>query len=117
MEVKAFVLHIAHRLNGVAVTGGTKGPKTNSGDGVVEIPAVPEIRLVDPTGVGDAYRGGFLKGYLRGLPLGRCAQIGALAATYCLEHEGPQGHEYSLATFLERFRIHFPDGPELDQLW
>jgi adenosine kinase len=104
-------------LEWVTVTRGAQGSEIHTRGEISIIPAVPEARLLDPTGVGDAYRGGFLKGFLRGLPLERCGQIGALAATYCLEHEGPQGQEYSLASFLERFRTHFPDGPELDRLW
>ena len=37
-------------------------------------------------------------------PWDLCARVGALTATYCLEHVGPQGHRYSIAEFVERFR-------------
>lgn len=108
---------LTERLEWITITRGDQGAEIFSRDGTTHISAVVPDILVDPTGVGDAFRGGFFKGYLRGLPLERCGQMGALAATYCLEHEGTQGHEFDLPAFLERFRRHFPDGRELDLLW
>ena len=70
----------------------------------------------DPTGVGDAFRGGFLAGYGRGWDWRTCGQMGALAATYCLEQMGTQGHCYTPAEFINRFRQHFEDGGKLDIL-
>lgn len=61
----------------------------------------------EPTGVGDAYRGGFLKGYLHQLPLECCCMVGALAATYCLESVGPQGHSFTPPEFAVRFENEF----------
>jgi hypothetical protein len=42
--------------------------------------------------------------------------MGTLAATYCLEHEGTQGHSYTPAEFIARFRQHFDDRGELNRL-
>jgi hypothetical protein len=42
--------------------------------------------------------------------------MGALTATYCLEHEGPQGHSFTLQQFVERFRSHFDDDGDLARL-
>ena len=97
---------------------------TRGGDGAVitadgdqyQIPVVPPRQIVDPTGVGDAFRGGFLTGYSRGFGWELCGQMGNLAATYCLESDGPQGHIYSIGEYIERFRIHFDDEGQLDQL-
>jgi adenosine kinase len=66
--------------------------------------------------VGDAFRGGFLAGYSRGLGLEICAQMGALAASYCLENHGTQGHFYNPEDFVKRFRQHFNDNGQLDIL-
>jgi adenosine kinase len=77
---------------------------------------VPTEHIVDPTGVGDAFRGGFLTGYGRGWDLELCGQMGSLAATYCLEQAGPQGHSYTSAEFVTRFRQSFDDHGKLDQL-
>jgi adenosine kinase len=80
------------------------------------IPAVPPKKIIDPTGVGDAFRGGFLTGLGFGLDLELCGKIGALAACYCLETDGPQSHYYSAADFVTRFRKHFDDRGKLDIL-
>ncbi len=85
-------------------------------DGVsVHIPTVPEDKIVDPTGVGDAFRGGFLSGYAHGLDWKLCGEIGSLAAVYCLEQNGPQSHSYSKQEFVNRFRKSFDDAGKLDE--
>ncbi len=98
------------------VTCGETGAVLNTQAGESSIPAVPEHAIVDPTGVGDAFRAGFLKGYLHQLPLELCAQMGSLAATYCLESRGPQSHSFDLAEFVARFRRPFDDHAALDRL-
>lgn len=80
------------------------------------IPAVAPAGAAEPTGVGDAYRGGFLKGYLHELPLDCCCMIGTLAATYCLESTGPQGHRFEPAEFSQRFEQEFGTRCDLRQL-
>jgi len=76
------------------------------------VPAVPPHRIVDPTGVGDAFRGGFLKGMARGASYTVCARLGSVAATYALEHLGGQSHAYSWHEFLARYEAHYgnPEG-------
>jgi len=71
---------------------------------------------VDPTGVGDAFRGGFLAGYSHGWGWTLCGQIGSLAAVYCLEQKGPQNHFYTRTEFVRRFREHFDDAGILEEL-
>ena len=55
--------------------------------------------IVDPTGVGDAYRGGLMKGLAHGADDAVCARLGSVAATYALEHLGGQSHAYTAAEF------------------
>jgi adenosine kinase len=100
----------------VVVTCGKKGSDIYTPSGVIHIPIVPTQQVVDPTGVGDAFRGGFLVGYARGWSLELCAQMGTLAATYCIEQTGPQGHAYTPEEFVTRFRLHFDDHGKLDTL-
>jgi len=100
----------------VVVTCGERGADIHSANGSIHIPAVPPRSVADPTGVGDAFRAGFLKGHVHGISLERCGQMGALAATYCLEHDGTQGHQFDLTSFVARFRQHFGDAGELDRL-
>lgn len=80
------------------------------------INAIAPKGAAEPTGVGDAYRGGFLKGYMHQLPLECCCMIGTLAATYCLEGTGPQGHHFEQAEFGERFEDQFGDECDLQTL-
>ena len=80
------------------------------------IPTVPPEKIVDPTGVGDAFRGGFLRGYQLGLDWQTCGQMGALAATFCLEQRGTQSHSYTPAEFVARYRTCFHDGGAMDVL-
>ena len=100
----------------LVITRGKDGADLYVGGDSVHIPTVPEDEIVDPTGVGDAFRGGFLAGYSRGFDWKLCGEIGSLAAVYCLEQRGPQSHGYTRKEFIERFRKHFDDGGKLDQL-
>ncbi len=107
---------ILRRVRVLVVTRGAEGSSIYAEGEEYRIPVVPPTRIVDPTGVGDAYRGGFLAGYARGWDWEQCGKMGALAATYCLEQQGPQSHHYSRAEFVARFRQHFDDGGRLDAL-
>lgn len=100
----------------IVVTRGENGASIYADGAEIVIPIVPAKQVIDPTGVGDAFRGGFLTGYANGLSWELCAQIGAVAATYCIEHNGPQNHHYTREEFVQRFRTHFDDGGKLDQL-
>ncbi len=85
---------------------------THGADGVViqqtghddmRVAVVPAATIVDPTGVGDAFRAGFLAARSWGMGLERAAQLGSLLATYCLESLGPQ--EYVLDQTAGRERL------------
>jgi len=93
----------------LVITKGESGSTVITRKEELDIPAVPPEEILDPTGIGDAYRGGFLTGYSFQLDLKLCAEMGALAAAYCLEVDGPQSHHYTPETFIIRFREHFDD--------
>jgi adenosine kinase len=107
---------ILQQTDFLVITRGEHGADVYSREETLHVPAVPPRVPADPTGVGDAFRGGFLKGYAHALSLERCGQLGALAATYCLEKEGTQGHTFTLGEFLARFRETFGGGNEIDRL-
>jgi adenosine kinase len=93
------------------VTRGEKGSTVITKEDWVDVPAVTPHRIVDPTGVGDAFRGGLMKGIALGLPYAICARIGAVAATYALEHLGGQSHSYTWNEFGARYAEHFGQLP------
>jgi adenosine kinase len=93
-------------LQRVAVRVITRGAKGSSveiaGEPRLDIPVAREVARVDPTGVGDAYRAGFLAGLAWKVPLERCAQLGSLLAAYAIEVVGTQEYRFD-GTFLTRF--------------
>ena len=100
----------------LVVTCGEKGAIVKMDGKTYQIPIVPAEFIADPTGVGDAFRGGFLRGYRIDLDLQTCGQMGALAATYVLEQKGTQNHHYTIPEFIKRYREHFDDQGALDKL-
>lgn len=99
----------------LVVTLGEKGAQIYSGDETWLVDVFPPAKIQDPTGVGDAFRGGFLAGLSQGWPLDLCGRIGALSATYCLESVGPQGQSYTTEQFIKRFRERYDDGGLMDK--
>ncbi len=93
----------------VAVTFAEKGSELRYEGKVISIPVAPVIALVDPTGGGDAYRAGLIKGLLLNAELPVVGRMAALAATYVIEQQGPQEHSYSAEEFTARFDREFPD--------
>jgi adenosine kinase len=89
------------------VTRGEQGSSVITAGGQVDVPAVPPTRIVDPTGVGDAFRGGLMRGISLGLPYEICARMGSVAATYALEHMGGLSHAYTWDEFKTRYQHHF----------
>jgi adenosine kinase len=100
----------------IVATRGEQGSTIYTREGEVYIPIITPEQVSDPTGVGDAFRGGFLTGYSHRLDWETCGRMGALSATYCLEHKGPQEHNFSAREFINRFRQHFDDGGQLEVL-
>ena len=89
---------------GVRITTlGKNGARITSRDGLdITVPVAQEKVIKDPTGVGDAFRAGFLMGLGWGLELQRCAEVGSLLATYVIETVGTQEFELDKNEFIER---------------
>jgi adenosine kinase len=104
------------QVDNIVVTKGAEGAVIYAEGKEIVVPVTPEERIVDPTGVGDAFRGGFLAAYSRGWGWELCGQVGSLAAVYVLEQTGTQNHHYTRQQFVERFRKNYDDGGKLDQL-
>ena len=86
------------------VTYGEKGSDVLRASGErIPVPACPVTEVVDPTGAGDAFRGGFVTGLLRGVELPVCGRMGAVAAAYAIERYGTQSHRYTRDEFWARY--------------
>ncbi len=86
------------------VTLGSKGARIEEhGKETIVVGTPQEESKVDPTGVGDSFRSGFLAGLSWGLSHERCAQLGSMLATFCLETKGTQEYRFDHQLFMERF--------------
>jgi adenosine kinase len=94
---------VASRVDIRVTTHGENGVEIH-GSETLKIGVVPETGKVDPTGVGDAFRAGFLAAIAGGLSLERAAQLGSLIAVQVLETDGPQDWTWDRATALSRLR-------------
>jgi adenosine kinase len=99
--------HVLEEVSALIVTRGEHGSSICQHGDRIDVTAVMPNRIVDPTGVGDAFRGGFMKGMALGAPYQACAQMGSVAAAYALEHLGGQSHAYTLEEFNERYAEHY----------
>ncbi|OGH90629.1 MAG: hypothetical protein A2479_02715 [Candidatus Magasanikbacteria bacterium RIFOXYC2_FULL_39_8] len=85
------------------ITLGDRGSVIITKDTSIEIKPCPALSVDDPTGAGDAYRGGFFTGYTRGLDLKTCGQMASVAATYAVENYGTVNHSYTTEEFEKRY--------------
>jgi len=86
------------------VTLGSKGAIVEEhGQPNISVGVPTEKVKLDPTGVGDSFRSGFLAGLSWGLNHERCAQIGSMVATFCIETKGTQEYVFDKKTFMSRF--------------
>ena len=101
---------IAERVQTRVITKGKDGAViTTRGERPIEVKVANEVRKADPTGVGDAFRAGFLTGMACELGHERSAQIGSMLATYVVETVGTQEYELGRRRFLERFAEGYGD--------
>lgn len=107
---------ILERAGGVVVTLGPAGARMVVDGRDLFIPVAEADHIVEPTGAGDAYRAGLLRGLQLGLPWEVAGRMGALAAAYVLEQLGPQNHLYTVEEFIARYRENFDDEGALDAL-
>jgi adenosine kinase len=91
----------------VITTLGEKGSIISNSEFDVSIPTAKVHDVVDPTGAGDAYRAGLLKGIVTGRDIETAAKMGAVAASYAIEKYGTQDHRYTYEEFAERYKSNF----------
>lgn len=103
-------------VNTLVLTLGKKGSAIYHDGGTLAVPAAALDHVDDPTGAGDAYRGGFFAARLAGLSLEVCGKVGALCSVYALERMGTTAHAFTLDEFRARYAAYFGVEPALDAL-
>ena len=98
---------LLERTKAIITTLGDKGSVVATAEREVSIPSVRAARVLDPTGAGDAYRAGLIKGLVSGRPLEEAARLGATCASFAVEHHGTQEHRFTESEFWQRHRGHF----------
>ncbi|MEJ5208359.1 MAG: carbohydrate kinase family protein [Lysobacteraceae bacterium] len=100
---------IAQRVKAYIITRGGKGSEvhTDNGNGKMLIPAANAIRVVDPTGCGDAYRAGLIYGLMHDMDMATAGRIASLMGALKIEHLGPQNQRFDYEEFAEQFSQQF----------
>ncbi len=112
LEERVPVVVVTHGADGSTISAASNGGHTRYD--------VPPARLegeaVDPTGVGDAYRAGLVRGMRIGASWPAAGRMGSVAATYALEAQGPQPARYAIRDFMLRYQRNFGEEPALATL-
>jgi adenosine kinase len=112
LEARVPVLVVTHGADGSTISADSNGARVRHSIPVARL----ETKPIDPTGIGDAYRAGLIRGTRLGAPWPVAGRLGSLAAAYALESEGPQPARYSLEDFVRRYERNFGEEPLLKNL-
>lgn len=98
---------IASLVEVLVVTKGKEGSEITTEGNTVSVSACSVSNVVDPTGAGDAFRAGFLKGMSNGKGWKECAELGSVAASFAIAHYGTQEHTFTMEEFCERYKKNY----------
>nr|VFJ71980.1 MAG: adenosine kinase [Candidatus Kentron sp. FM]VFJ72164.1 MAG: adenosine kinase [Candidatus Kentron sp. FM]VFK19384.1 MAG: adenosine kinase [Candidatus Kentron sp. FM] len=98
---------VLERVQALIVTQGAKGSVIHTAKGQIEVPVLPVAEALDPTGCGDAYRGGILYGLLRGMDWETMGRIATLMGSINAEYMGTQSYRLTPDEIKERFTAAF----------
>jgi adenosine kinase len=98
---------VAETVETIVVTKGGDGSDIITIAGTVTVPVVPADDAVDPTGAGDAFRGGLIKGLVGNLPIERAVQMGNVAGHYAVRILGTQQHSFTIDEFNAKLTENF----------
>ena len=91
----------------IVTTKGEQGAEIATRVGVVPVPAIPTANVVDPTGAGDAFRGGLIKGLVEGAPLERAVMMGTVCSHYAIQSVGTQEYTFTRPELDAKLSQHF----------
>ncbi|CAK0772278.1 adenosine kinase [Gammaproteobacteria bacterium] len=98
---------LAKRVDGLIITRGSQGAMIHTKGRTVDIPPAPAKIVADPTGCGDAFRGGLLYGLMKEMDWETTGRIASLMGTIKIEHHGTQNHHVTLEEIRYRFSSAF----------
>ncbi len=93
---------LLQRTNSIITTLGELGSRVCTADGEINVPAIKPKKVVDPTGAGDAYRAGLIKGLIQCRNIEQSAKMGSVCASFAIECYGTQEYYFDLMDFEER---------------
>jgi adenosine kinase len=99
-------------ISSIIITLGDKGLKLYHKGEKNRIPVTPPDKVIDPTGAGDAFRAGFLKGLVERCSLKDACQLGAVMGSFCVEQFGAQGHQCSIIEIRDRYELTYGHAPK-----
>jgi len=91
----------------LVITKGAKGSEVYNKNKKIFAAAVEPKAVIDPTGAGDAYRAGFIKGIIMDWPLIKCARLASVVAVYAVENQGTQNHKFSWQMVKKRYEENY----------
>lgn len=109
-------VQLREQVDILIITQGKNGADIYENGNLTHVGIFDTDNIKDPTGVGDAFRAGLLRGVASGWPLELSAEVGSLCAAYALEQVGTQNHAYTIQDFVSRFRTQYDDQGTLDEL-
>ena len=98
---------VAERVKALIVTKGAEGADIYTDGKCISIPPVPATKVVDPTGCGDAFRGGLLFGLENGMDWETTGRLASLMGSIKITHQGPQNHQLSQDQIASQFKTAF----------
>ena len=98
---------IAERVKALIVTKGAQGAEIYTDGKCISIPPVPAAKVIDPTGCGDAFRGGLLFGLESNMDWETTGRLASLMGSIKITHQGPQNHQPSKAQIADQFKSAF----------
>lgn len=97
------------KITMLVVTKGVKGSEIYYKSRRIKIPVAKPKSILDPTGAGDAYRAGLIKGLINGWPLEKAGRLAGLIAVYAIEKYGTQNHKFTRQTLQKRYQGNFKE--------
>lgn len=94
----------------VITTLGEHGSRIDNKANTIMVPSVPAKTVSDPTGAGDAYRAGLIKGIMAGWDIEHAARLGSTCASFCVECYGTQEHMFTVEECIARHEAAFGSG-------